>query len=99
MNGNDKLLGIVKKGAFQPFNRTIGMNVRLTGIQVMESRSPDSAELNLREYEGSAIMVQGHLDSGWLYSAQIIDSAGPILTKVVNHLFSQESNLAPSTTD
>ena len=48
-----------------------------------------SHEINLGEYEGKAIMVSGVLPEhkGWLYEANVIDQASPILTEVVKELF------------
>ena len=89
MNGSDELLGVVQNGEFvtlQPY-RAIGGHIRLTGISMQESVPPESAELDLTEYEGQAIMVSGHDGGGWLYSAAVIDRAGPILTAVVQQVF------------
>jgi hypothetical protein len=48
-----------------------------------------SHEINLAEYEGKAIMVTGVLPErrGWLYQANVIDQAGPVLTEVVKEIF------------
>lgn len=62
---------------------------RLSSIQMQEARPPEAGELDLAEYEGRVIMVNG-LDGGrWIYSASIVDVAGPILTAVVNKLFGE----------
>lgn len=45
----------------------------------------------MTKYEGQAIMVRGHDGGNWLYSAEVIDQAGPILTAVVQQVFSQSS--------
>jgi hypothetical protein len=50
---------------------------------------PETAELDLSVYEGKAIMVHGHDGGGWIYSAMVIDQAGPILTAVVRKVFGQ----------
>jgi len=95
MNGNDQFLGIVQNGEFQllePY-RPLGGSVRLTGISMQESVPPESAELDLTEYEGKAIMVSGHDGGGWIYSAVVIDQAGPILTAVVQKVFGRESGI------
>lgn len=55
------ILGIVKDGRFKrvshEFN-TVGSG-RLTQIPMQAARSPETGEIDLSEYEGSAIMVQG----------------------------------------
>ncbi len=50
-----------------------------------------SHEIKLAEYEGKAIMATGVLPErkGWLYEANVIDQAGPILSEVVKETFSQ----------
>lgn len=50
---------------------------------MQEARPPESTELDLTEYEGKAIMVRGHSSGEWIYSAEVIDQARPILTAVV----------------
>lgn len=53
-------------------------------------RLPESAELDLTPYEGKAVMVSGRDGgAGWVYSAQVVDEAGPILTAVVYQVFGQ----------
>jgi hypothetical protein len=64
----------------------------LTRIQMQEARPPETEELNLTEYEGQAILVRGHDGGGWIYSAEVIDQAGPILTAVVQHVFGSASD-------
>jgi hypothetical protein len=91
MNGNDQLLGIVQDGAFEllsPYHAP-GGSARLTAISMQESVPPETAELDLSVYEGKAIMVRGHDGGGWIYSAVVIDQAGPILTAVVRKVFGQ----------
>jgi hypothetical protein len=61
---------------------------------MQESVPPDAREIDLAEYEGRAIMVSGHDDGSWIYSASVIDEAGPILTAVVEQLFGKASNSA-----
>lgn len=90
MNENDRFLGIVKNGKFQlllPENLA-GTSFRLTSIRMQEAVSPESREISLTEYEGEAIMIQGREGGEWIYSAELIDEAGPILTVLVRKLFS-----------
>lgn len=91
MNENNQFLGIVKNGQLQllqPEDLT-GTTVWLTRIQMQEARSEDSAEIDLTEYEGKAIIVRGHQSGEWIYSAEVTDQAGPILAAVVQKLFGQ----------
>ena len=91
MSGNDQFLGIVQLGHFQTLkpDSTAGGSRRLTGISMQAAQSPESAELDLAEYEGRAILVRGHDGGDWIYSTEVIDQAGPILTAVVQRVFNQ----------
>ncbi|HWP49008.1 MAG TPA: hypothetical protein VNM22_17765 [Candidatus Limnocylindrales bacterium] len=95
MNPQDLFLGLVQNRQFHPLGSKfpLGSSVRLTQIQMQTAMSPESGELDLTPYEGSAIMVQGHGGGGWIYAAQIIDKAGPILTAVVKRVFGPDSQV------
>jgi hypothetical protein len=58
---------------------------------MQEARPPETGELDLSPYEGSAILVRGRDSGGWIYSAEVIDHASPILTLVVRRVFGSES--------
>jgi len=89
----DKFLGIVQDGRFSILMpRPQCCTVKLTRIAKPASISAElvaSHEVNLAEYEGKALLVSGVLPErkGWLYEANVIDQAGPILTEVVKELF------------
>jgi hypothetical protein len=89
MSANDQFLGIVQIGQFHILMpaRSAGKSVRLTGIPMQAAMSPQSVEIDLSGYEGRALMVRGHDGGGWIYSAEVIDEAGPILTAVVQRVF------------
>jgi len=79
------IIGLVKDGNF--YTRSpepeISAPTLLTEIKVMESIPPEARQLNLVEYEGKAIAVQGHNQGSVIYEAAIIDVAGPIVTVLV----------------
>lgn len=89
----DKFLGIVQDGRFMILSpRPQCCTVRLTRIVKPASIAEEltaSHEINLAEHEGKALMVTGVLPErkGWLYEANVIDQAGPILTEVVKEIF------------
>jgi hypothetical protein len=89
MNQSTQFLGIVENGKFHLLEppQTAGESLRFTSMAMQESRPPESAELDLAEYEGIAILITGHGDSGWVYSAEIIDQATPIVTELVRSVF------------
>ena len=93
MNGNSQFLGIVTDGSFKSLLPAITPGTRLTAIALQEAMPPEARELNLTEYEGQAIMVRGHDGGGWIYSAEVIDVAGPILTAVVQQVFGETAKI------
>jgi hypothetical protein len=91
---NYGFLGIVQQGRFRPLagERDTADSLRLTIATIQAAQPPESAEVALTAYEGSAIMVRG-IDSGeWIYSAIIIDRADPILTAVVREVFGSDES-------
>ena len=89
MNPDQPFIGIVRSARFNVLSPENSAGpTRLTTIQMQESRPPESAELALADYEGQAIAVQGHDGGGWIYSAQIVDTAGPIVAALVEATFS-----------
>lgn len=86
----EQVLGVVNDGRFDRLEGS-GTPARLTAIQPQEAIPPEAREIDLRAYEGRAILVEGQDQGGWIYSAAIIDEAGPILTQVVKRAFVQEA--------
>ena len=85
-------VGIVENGEFRslwPVQSAIG-TTELTSIRPQEARSPESGKVDLSEFEGKTIAVQGNDQGGWIYSASVIDAGGPIITALVQHVFGQE---------
>ena len=82
-------IGVAVDGKFRQLwpKKTLPSDVRLTSIDVQVSESPQGSELNLNEYEGTAIGVMGHDQGDWIYSASVIDTSGPIVTALVKHVF------------
>jgi hypothetical protein len=89
----DKFLGVVQNGRFSILKpRPQCCTVKLTRIARPASIAEElvaSHEIDLEEFEGKAILVMGVLPErkGWLYEANVIDQAGPILTEVVKEIF------------
>lgn len=84
---NEKILGIVKDGLFRrltPIRDWSGC--RLTRIAPQQAQSPESGEIQLAEYEGSAVLVTGEAQEFWIYSAAVIEQAGPIVSILVEHV-------------
>ena len=60
-----------------------GNVVRLTEMPMQAALPPEAQEIDLKKHEGKAIMVVGRCSSDWIYSAEIIDLASPIVTALV----------------
>ena len=88
---NKVFVGIVKNGMFQLlFPRPEALTrLRLTTSGIHHTVPPENGELNLIEYEKSAIAVEGQAQSGWIYSASVIDTGEPIVTALVEKTFGQ----------
>lgn len=67
------------------------VDARFTGIGMQMAVSPETRELDLTEYEGSTIAIQGHDGGGWVYSARVIDTVGPIVTALVRQELSRST--------
>jgi hypothetical protein len=88
MQNQITILGLVRDGQLRlsvPSGRDYS-HARLTGIQPEAGQPPETSEIDLTPYEGQAIMVRGFDLGAWIYAAEIIDTAGPILTAVVERL-------------
>ena len=92
MNDSETYIGLVEMDRFKPLSpKTNCGSVRLTTIQVQAAQTPESAEVNLEKFESSAIAVQGVLSGDWIFSANVIDSAGPIVTALVRKVLKEAS--------
>jgi hypothetical protein len=45
---------------------------RFTTIAMQEARAPESAELDLRPYQGALVIIEGRDAGGWVYSAAVV---------------------------
>jgi hypothetical protein len=93
----DTFLGLVENQRFTVLVPEAAhcCSVRLTRLEqpaISETEAVIKHELDLSQCEGRAIMVRGVLPEykGWLYEAEIIDEASPILTAVVNKTFAKK---------
>ena len=91
LDANPTFIGVVEKGVLQiVFPKSVmSGSTRFTSIAMQEARSPESGELDLSQYEGRAIAIQGHNSGGWVYSARVVDVGGPIVTALVRQVVDQ----------
>ncbi len=91
MNGNEQFLGMVKDGKLAILlpESEAGAVVRLTEMPMQAAMPPEAQEIALKKHEGKAVMVTGRHSGDWIYSAEVIDLAGPILNALVQKVFSK----------
>lgn len=81
-------VGVVEGGRFilllpEP---DAGSHRRLTTLDRPTLQPPELDEIHLDESEGQVVMVTGEADSQWIWSAQIVEVAGPIVTALAKAL-------------
>ena len=87
---HEQIIGIVESGAFRPLWPNVGEPAKLTSISMNMGVPPESSELELGHYsEGTALLIAGHGGGDWIYSAQVIEAGGPLISAVVKKVFGQ----------
>lgn len=89
MNSNEKFLCMVKDGKLTILlpESEAGNVVRLTEMPMQAAMPPEAQEISVKKHEGKAIMVEGRISGGWIYSTEMIDLAGPILSTLAQKVF------------
>jgi hypothetical protein len=67
----------------------VGTHRRLTTLSRDDNQPPELNELHLSEYEDQVLLVRGVADGNWIWSAEIVEVAGPIMSMLVKHLFGE----------
>jgi hypothetical protein len=88
MSLNRQYLGRVEASCFKLLlpAPAAGTYRRLTTMGRQVAQPPELQELHLNEYDDQIIMVRGYADDEWIWSAEVIEVAGPILTAVVEQV-------------
>ncbi|MCJ7445474.1 MAG: hypothetical protein MUO26_13300 [Methanotrichaceae archaeon] len=89
---DEQFLGLVKDEKLMllvPEVRS-GHIVKLTEMPIQAAINPEVQEISLRKHEGKAIMVIGKGSDDWIYSAELIDLAGPIVSTLVQKVFKKD---------
>jgi hypothetical protein len=91
VNGNEQFLCMVNDGKLTILlpESEAGNVVRLTEMPMQAAIPPEAQEISVKKHESKTIMVAGHIGGGWIYSTEIIDLAGPILSALVQKVFSK----------
>lgn len=83
-----EILGIVKNGNF--ISADTKNPLLLTDVLMQEARTPESGRIDL-QHEGKSILVSHQQADGEIvWGAEIVDVAGPILSKLVERVFGFE---------
>jgi hypothetical protein len=89
----EEFLGIVLEGKFHLLNQkseasdegpSICPHISLTDQSMVAAE--DIRYLDVKEYEGKAVTVKGHLSGVHIYSAQVSDDPSAVLTCLVKQL-------------
>ncbi len=93
-----KHLGIVQKGLWNFLAPETGKNPtrRLTQVAIQEARSPESGEMDLSEYEGCLLLVEGRENGDWICSAQVVDQCDAAMSEAVLALLASRATTAPT---
>ena len=75
MSGHGQYQGAVRGGKFYLSSpeQSAEQAVRLTSMSMAAAMKPESKELDLSDYEGRSIVVEGYYSGDWIYSATITD--------------------------
>lgn len=89
MTGNEQIFGMVRNGGFYVFapQHLEGKTVKLTTVGLNESRPPENSEIDLSMYKEKIIEVNGFDSGGWIYSARVVEEAGPVLADFLKKVF------------
>jgi hypothetical protein len=80
----ERFLGVVQQGVLRrltPIRDPAG-GCRLSRAR-LGAEPPEEAELSLEGHEGAALLVEGEAQELWIYEADVIEKASPIVTELV----------------
>lgn len=89
MIGIEQIFGMVRNGecvVFAP-QHLEGKTVKLTTHGKQDSQPPENGKIDLSEYEGKIIEVSGRDNGDWIYSASVVEEAGPVLSDFLKKVF------------
>lgn len=87
-NQSNQYVGVVEGGRFILLlpESEAGSHRRLTTLDRPVLQPPELDEIHLDESEGQVVMVSGYADREWIWSAQVVEVAGPIVTALAKAL-------------
>ena len=86
MSGKEEYIGIVENGQLSvlapDWNSLVPVSpTRMPGKQA--AISPEAAAIDMKAYEGKAVMIRGRKEGDCIYSAEVVDEAGPIVATLI----------------
>jgi len=88
-------LGVTRAGRFLVLRSEPKVTGTFRVTRSAPGEPPEPGETPLGGDEEVALMVRGIHRDGWICAASIVDRAGPILTAVVEQVFSPPAPAAP----
>lgn len=67
---------------------------RLTQLNVGAAQSPEAGEFDMSEYEGCLVLIEGHDNGQWIWSAQVVDQCDALMSQTVLLLLKTPSTQA-----
>lgn len=88
---NYAYLGIAKAGRIKILHAEDGQTgrVRVTSLALQSAQAPETAEVDLVNCDGFALLVRGIRNGDWIYSARIVEQAGQIVGLLVQKAFGE----------
>jgi N-acetylmuramoyl-L-alanine amidase len=95
MKKDIQFFGIVQNNQFKIFapQELEGKIVSLTSVKAGESQPPGAGEVDLSDFENKIIEVSGAENEGWIYSAVVVEEAGPVLSDFLRKVFCKDENI------
>jgi N-acetylmuramoyl-L-alanine amidase len=95
MKKDIQFFGLVQNKKFKVFapQKLEGQIVNLTTAGAEASISPKSGEIDLSKYEDKIIEVSGYESGGWIYSAVVVEEAGPVLSDFLRKVFCKDEGI------
>ncbi len=89
MSGIEQIFGMVRNGDYYVFapQHMEGKTVKLTTHGMQDAQPPESGQIDLSEYEGKIIEVSGDDSGNWIYSARVVEEAGPVRSDFLRKVF------------
>ena len=89
MSGEEEYIGIVENGQLSVLTPDWNSFVPVSPTRMPSKQaaiSPEAAAIDIKVYEGKAVMISGRKEDDCIYSAEVIDEAGPIVAALIRRM-------------